>query len=574
MRILISSLIIIFLTAFSLAIEISPEKPQIFNGYPIKSMAISTNPQTTVNFAEYMPYMQQDNEFYLSYMVDDIGSLMNSGYVQDINVNISANEESAVDITFNIKLNPMVRYIELSNMTILNQNIIKSKLYNKLNTPLNYAYISSDIQIIESAYHDQGYVLAKVTNVFFIKSVNSLIFNVDEGLVDNIVLSGAGQLNPMIILRELNMQPGKVFNINLVNEDKDIIFRSGYFSQVSMPKVAPSYVNPGKVDILYEVQQRKINNLQLGLEQLQNSKLSLALSLKLPNFRNSGEGLYFKGQGIIESYFKEYSYYVKYSDPWFTGRKLPLNLMVWHQINDEIVNNLATVRVQRIGGEANLEPYFFKQVKTIVGYRNEAVSDVAGVYSPYQKNSLKLTLLSDTTNDYNNPLSGSKTTIEMEKGNNLFNLINFGGIDFSRYTFEHSVYYNLYKKDVLAIRFSTGFMQFNTQSQIFEQDKFLIGGAYSLRGYPESYANLANAIIGNKKILLNVEYRVFLTEWLQGAIFIDGGIATDNDLQLDKLKWGKGVGIRILTPLAPLRFDFAIGDNNQFLLHFGLGQLF
>ncbi len=164
--------------------------------------------------------------------------------------------------------------------------------------------------------------------------------------------------------------------------------------------------------------------------------------------------------------------------------------------------------------------------------------------------------------------------MEIEQGSNLFNIIDFDGIEYTKYIVDYSMYFNTYKKDVLALNISTGFLQYNSSQQLFEQDKFIVGGAYSLRGYPESYANYANAIIGNKKFLFNVEYRILLNEWLQFALFVDWGTATDGEFDTTQFKMGQGAGFRIFTPLAPLRFDFAIGDNNQFILHFGLGQLF
>jgi outer membrane protein insertion porin family len=183
-------------------------------------------------------------------------------------------------------------------------------------------------------------------------------------------------------------------------------------------------------------------------------------------------------------------------------------------------------------------------------------------------------LMNQMNLDLNNPLAGQRVYAEYERGGNLSG-VDIGGIDFTRGLVDYSAYWNTYKKDVLALHLGLGAVAFGNSGQtVFEQDRFSVGGAYSLRGYPDVYSGSPGGMVGNKKVLMNVEYRMLLLDWFQLVLFADAGVATDLDLTAATLKTGRGIGFRLFTPVAPLRFDFALGDGNQFILHFALGQLF
>ena len=94
-------------------------------------------------------------------------------------------------------------------------------------------------------------------------------------------------------------------------------------------------------------------------------------------------------------------------------------------------------------------------------------------------------------------------------------------------------------------------------------DRFFdAGGAQTVRGYAEE--SLSAVTIGGfpaggtKLLILNQEVRFPLfSRWLQGAAFIDAGntFAPWTSMSLSRLAVGTGVGIRIITPFAPIRID-------------------
>ncbi|WP_394243638.1 autotransporter assembly complex protein TamA [Vibrio astriarenae] len=106
--------------------------------------------------------------------------------------------------------------------------------------------------------------------------------------------------------------------------------------------------------------------------------------------------------------------------------------------------------------------------------------------------------------------------------------------------------------------------------------RFFAGGDNSIRGYgyeSVSPTDESGALTGAKYIVtssLEYQYRVTGNWW--GAVFYDIGDAFN-----DTPEWhdGAGVGIRWVSPVGPIRFDFAWGlhesAKDDFRIHFSLG---
>ncbi len=113
-------------------------------------------------------------------------------------------------------------------------------------------------------------------------------------------------------------------------------------------------------------------------------------------------------------------------------------------------------------------------------------------------------------------------------------------------------------------------------SRVSPSLRFFAGGDNSIRGYDyESISprDSSGALTGAKFLAtssIEYQYRIYGKWW--GAIFYDYGDAFNNR---PEWKQGAGFGIRWISPLGPLRLDFAWGldsdPGDQFKIHFTLG---
>jgi translocation and assembly module TamA len=109
--------------------------------------------------------------------------------------------------------------------------------------------------------------------------------------------------------------------------------------------------------------------------------------------------------------------------------------------------------------------------------------------------------------------------------------------------------------------------------------RFYAGGDQSVRGYKYQALGPKDAegeVAGGKHLVtgsIEYDHRV-LEDWV-GAVFVDGGNAFDDEL--DKLFYSAGVGVRWLSPMGPVRLDFAVpinrdeGNDTEWRIHFGFG---
>jgi outer membrane protein insertion porin family len=115
----------------------------------------------------------------------------------------------------------------------------------------------------------------------------------------------------------------------------------------------------------------------------------------------------------------------------------------------------------------------------------------------------------------------------------------------------------------------------------FEQ--FFLGGADSMRGY------LEDRFWGSRMLLFSSELRVPLASSIAGVAFLDVGDAwnslsefqfSDPALQTRfeqhkgfNPRTGLGIGLRVVTPIGPLRLDYAFGREGS-RTHFSIGHSF
>jgi len=125
-------------------------------------------------------------------------------------------------------------------------------------------------------------------------------------------------------------------------------------------------------------------------------------------------------------------------------------------------------------------------------------------------------------------------------------------------------------------RINLGATLINNFDQLPSSYRFYAGGTETIRGYNYKKLgpvdNKGNVIGGKMLTVVSVEYEQFINKSWGVATFVDAGNAYNtNNINI---KAGTGVGLRWLSPIGPLRLDFAIPLSNSspsFRIHFSSG---
>ncbi|HHY09227.1 MAG TPA: BamA/TamA family outer membrane protein, partial [Firmicutes bacterium] len=204
-------------------------------------------------------------------------------------------------------------------------------------------------------------------------------------------------------------------------------------------------------------------------------------------------------------------------------------------------------------------------------YKLDSEADPADFYGDYKNRTIGFGINTNTVDHPMYPTEGFKNDAYVEAGVLLESAENN---KYAKLRLEHSRFYEI--KDggyVLALRAMGGRL---LGQDLPENEKFVIGGAETLRGYSLG-AN--SSLKGNQMLVMNAEFRFPIVDKVTGVVFSDFGKAWDNGMvTLDDFNNSFGLGVRLDTPLGLLRLDYGFGRDEERDLkgqfYFGIGQTF
>jgi len=137
-----------------------------------------------------------------------------------------------------------------------------------------------------------------------------------------------------------------------------------------------------------------------------------------------------------------------------------------------------------------------------------------------------------------------------------------GDADFLKTRLETAWFLDWLQPTVLALGLRLGLATpFGDTADLPIEKRFFAGGATTVRGYRERRLGpldaRGNPAGGNGLAVFNVEWRFPIWRWFGGAVFFDTGAVTAevDDLAPDELRSGVGAGLRLSTPVGPVRVD-------------------
>ncbi|MDP3143301.1 MAG: outer membrane protein assembly factor, partial [Candidatus Omnitrophota bacterium] len=173
----------------------------------------------------------------------------------------------------------------------------------------------------------------------------------------------------------------------------------------------------------------------------------------------------------------------------------------------------------------------------------------------------------DTRDNVNDPTTGYLLSGFVEGAGGLFS----GDKNFNRITTKGSYDIPLLFNSVLEFRGQAGWVSaFGDSSEVPIYERFFAGGAYTIRGYNERKVGPVDPssndpLGGNSMLVGNIEYTIPLMDFIRAAGFFDSGNVWSKagDFGKGGLKSGMGLGLRIKTPIGPIRLDYGIPLNNE-----------
>lgn len=523
---------------------------------------------------------------------NDVASLGSIGVFSQIRpVFVSVPE--GVKLTYQLVSNPVVKNVEFSGNTVFTSDYLKSIMQIPKDSVLNFVLVNQKLREIEDLYLKQGYMLVSIPNVQ-VSADGTLHIDISEGIVEDIVIVGNEKTKNYVITRELKLKKGKPFNKFLASRSMERLYNLGYFEDVNM-KLLPGKTNEHDVIIEIDVIEQKTGIVTVGAGYSDADGTVGIIELGDTNFRGTGDkvNLHWEFGGAGDG--KNYT--LSYTRPWindngdtlgasifnriyeyddydangdkvaeYDKRRKGWNL-TWGHVSDEYRTNYFNFESSKESyddhdgfetGEV-MDKYLAKN--NITDYHDsDWYKDIMDNFGT--TNSFTFTHVFDNRDNYFNASKGRRISFAAQWGGHGLG----GDYDFYKFTAEGRFYKALGNGHILALRLMGGYID----GDVSYGNLFDLGGSDTLRGYEDDQFK------GKKMYAATLEYRFPIAKKVQGVLFTDAGSTWGIDegkipwyTDDDSLNWSVGVGIRLQTPIGPIRLDYGHGDRNKFNFSFG-----
>jgi outer membrane protein insertion porin family len=568
-----------------------------------------------------------------SQLQEDINAIFATGFFANVRA-LPEDTPLGVRVAYIVQPNPTLERVQIEANPGTNvPSVLPPKLVDEIFKPqygsiLNFRRLQEGIKQLNEWYQKNGYVLAQVIAAPQVAPDGTVTLQVTEGVVEDIqirfVREGEatddegkpirGRTRDFIITRELALKPNSVFNRNVVQSDLQRVFGLGIFEDVNV-SLTPGQ-DPRQVIVVLNVDERRGGSLGLSGGISSASGLFGAVSFQQNNLGGNNQKLGAELQVGTEQ--QDLLFDVRFTDPWIAGdpyrTSYTVNLFQRRSISlifdgdDENIevgdpDDGVRPRVRRQGGGVTFtrplsrNPLARSEWTASAGlqYQNVSIRDDEGEISPvgrFDGQEVPLSFSDDGTDDLftvqlgavrdrrNNNLTptdgsflrlGVEQSIPIGSGSILFNRL--------RGTYSHYIPVNFTSfnegPETLAFNLQAG----TVIGDLPPYEAFSLGGSNSVRGYSEG--GLGS---GRSFVTATAEYRFPMFSVVGGALFVDFGsdlgtadnVPGEPAVLLDKpgTGLGYGLGLRINSPLGPLRLDYGLNTDGESRIQFGIGEKF
>ena len=544
--------------------------------------------------------VKEGDQFVPQEAIDGAQKRFQTGLFASVEPSVDREANNTVAITYIVEENPIVKDIEISGNTLFTEAQLEQALGIKEGEMLNGNLLNPDNNGIVKLYNKGGYTTARIETINVSKE-GDIKIGLTEGMVDSVVFKKVNskrenersteykaklRTKPYIFERSQSVKPGEILEAKNVEATIRDLYRTGIFTSIE-PVVSGSETDPNARSVEFLVEERPTTTINGSISYGTSVGLVGGLKLADSNFLGRGQ----EASINLEASNKgDKTFDISWFDPWIrnTERIQAGGSIYWRESVDDDADPLDVEKVKKIGTRWTIGKGLNDKIYVRLSARYDHYKEILGskqINDTYNLIALTPSLIYDSRDNSFAPTKGIYSTLTYEKGDLIKDSRKYDQFEADLRAYHHTFFKD---KNVMAYRVVWG----STGSGTPDALRFSIGGAETLRGY--EYGKFE----GFNKFHATVENRTQINKTLQFVTFFDIGNAWQkstvvggrkintpdrhNASNFADLKKGVGVGIRLNTPIGPLRFDYGWpldpeekgGQKTGGKFYFSFGQTF
>ncbi|CAF2340359.1 hypothetical protein BRARA_J01624 [Brassica rapa] len=525
---------------------------------------------------------------------EDVHRIIESGYFCSCTP-VAVDTRDGIRLMFQVEPNQEFRGLVCENANVLPSKFIQEAFQDGFGKVINIKRLEEAITSINGWYMERG-LFGIVSDVDTL-SGGIVRLQVAEAEVNNISIRfldrktgepTKGKTRVETILRQLTTKKGQVYSMLQGKRDVDTVLAMGIMEDVSIiPQPAG---DSGKVDLIMNCVERPSGGFSAG-GGISSGITSGPLSGLIGSFAYSHRNIFGRNQklnvslerGQIDSIFR-----INYTDPWIEGddKRTSRSIMVQ---NSRTPGNLVhgnqpdngSLTIGRVTAGIEYSRPFRPKWSGTAGliFQHAGARDEQG--NPIIKDfySSPLTASGKTHDETLLAKFESIYTGSGEHGSTMFAFNMEQGLPvLPEWLFFNRVNARTRKGiHIGPASFLFSLSGGHVVGNFSPHEAFAIGGTNSVRGYEEGAVGSGRSyVVGSGEVSFPMRGPV------EGVLFTDYGtdLGSGNTVPGDpagaRLKpgsgYGYGFGVRVDSPLGPLRLEYAFNDKHNGRFHFGVGQ--
>ncbi|MDD2763682.1 MAG: outer membrane protein assembly factor BamA [Opitutaceae bacterium] len=469
--------------------------------------------------------------------------------------------------------------ISITGSKLFSEAMLKLVLRQKSGMLFRPSKLDKDVENMEDFYGRAGYL---DTRVRLVRKPNITTGNIDveyqvdeseKFYVESVKIEGNTKTKNIVIIRELILSPGDVFDMVRMKASKLRLQNTAFFEDVNL---TPESTNiPGRRNLKVAVKEARTGNLSFGAGYSSLEHAMFFAELSQSNFDLFNRRSFFQGAGQkfrlrfqIGSLSNEVV--LSFEEPWLFQKELALGFTIYRTSSNYTSSYYDEIR---LGAQVYLRKRLFEYVEGRVSLTNEEI---------------EITNISSSASSIFQALAGKSRTVKVgfqllrdvrdrivntTRGNRIQFITEFAGgplggtNDYYRLEMRGSQFFPVFRTQaqVLGLVARAGIVEnYGKSLDVPFYDRYFLGGPDDLRGFEYRDVGPKDASgqpIGGKTYgMFTAEYSMDVVKPVRFAIFYDAGFVNVDAYDFSPVRYNDnfGFGLRLIVAGAPLSLDFGI----------------